>query len=226
MMNGNKIFKGWPKTQVDAKKMKITVSPKYTDPRVIPMRNGLTWLGIVALAIFYLFKSDLLTEGTPANRIYFLIFGFVLISAGWAWLLYDWFKKTVHIEFTPQSIKIRSGWFGGNEYNRGYPHGFNMETHERAEYEYEEQQIEAAKRQMQRQAPKMSERIYRDSYHVFMDHVSGRVPIADVHGKKNATALVTRLQGVDQFMDIMIGEVTKGARTAGPDFEQPRPGGY
>ena len=78
---------------------------------------------------------------------------------------------------------------------------------------------------MQRQAPKMSERIYRDSYHVFMDHVSGRVPIADVHGKKNATALVTRLQGDDQFMDIMLGEAMKGA-TAGGGYEPPRPGGF
>lgn len=225
MMNGNKVFKGWPKTDVDAKKMKITVSPKYTDPRVIPLRNGLTYLGIFALAIAYLVKSDLLKEGTPEDKIYLIIGSFILGVVVWAWLLNSWFKKTVHIEFSPQSIKIRSGWFGGDDYNRGYPHGFNMETHEMAEVEYEEQQIEAAKRQMRRQAPKRTERIFRDSFHVFMDHVSGRVPIADVHGKKNATAIVTRLQGVDQFMDIMLGEAMKGA-TAGGAYEPPRPGSF
>lgn len=225
-MSGNKIFKGWPKTDVDAKKMKITVSPNYVDPNAVPMRNTLFALGIIGIAIAFLVKSDILKEGTSEDQIYTTIFFFVVASAVWIWLIDKFLKKTVHVEFSPQSIKIKSGWLGGNDYNRGFPHGFNMELHDMAEVEYEEQQIEAAKRQMKRMAPKKTERIYRNSFHVFMDHVSGRVPIADVHGKKNATALVTRLQGVDQFMDIMLGEAMKGARTAGPDFEPPRPGGY
>ena len=177
-MNGKdrQRFKGWPKTTIDQANHKITVSPNYVDPNAVPLRNTLFVLGVIGIGILFLIYSDILKEGASSDTIYTTIF-FVVVAAGvWIWLIDKFLKKTAHVEFSPEWITVKKGWGGGDKYERSFPHGFNMELHEGAETEFEEEQFEASKRAAQRQSPKRQTRIYRDSYHVFMDHVDGRVP--------------------------------------------------
>ena len=87
-------------------------------------------------------------------------------------------------------------------------HGFNMELHEKADEE---------------QDSRTRDRIYRDSFHVFMDHVEGRIYIADIYKKRKAEALVTRLQGVNQYIYV-VREESLQAKPTENDVKEP--GGF
>ena len=66
----------------------------------------------------------------------------------------------------------------------------------------ERYQQEAKYARLGRQAPKMHRKAkyYRNSYHVFMEYLGGRIYLADVYEKRKAESLLLRLQGVDQLM--------------------------
>ena len=196
-----KLFSGWPDTKFN--KNGVRISAQYFTPgrkqfaEIVAALFGLAGMGLG-------FYSGMDNETGEQALTGALIGAFV--GSVFGLLLGTCFKKRTEIEFTPEVIRVPSG-FGFKNYDRNLPHGFNAVLHEKAQVEEEAEINERYEKEVKyarqgRQAPKMHRRgkYYRNSYHVFMEYLGERIYLADVFEKKKAEALLVRLQGVDQFM--------------------------
>ena len=179
-----KLFSGWPKTKFN--KNGVRISAEYFTPGRKQFADNLAMFLCMAGMGFGFYagqqKDDVVAVATGV-----LVGGFIGYFLGN--FLGGFFLKKTDIEFTPELIRVPSG-FGFKNYDRKLPHGFDLELHEQAQSE--------AEREADGQV--RLKKYYRDAYHVFMDYLGERVYLADVYNRKKAVALLFRLQGVDQVM--------------------------
>lgn len=189
MKQSKDLFKGWPQTKVNERNETITVTPKYTSPGVVGLRKKLIIITCIVWIFLFMGKTNLIREGTSTGVVIALIIILVVLCLLSRWVFNILFNTKSVIKFSPDGISIKNGRFGrSRQYDGSMAHGFNMEIHEKADEE---------------QDSRTTDRLYRDSFHVFMDHVEGRIYIADIYKIRKAETLVTRLQGVDQYIYVV-----------------------
>jgi len=192
-------FKGWPETTIDEHNKTIMIRARYVSPGMWRLRRIV--FGLIIIGGLFLIFSDLEGFVGGIEKEGIVVSGVILLVV----LLFIWlflgnvFRATAQIEFTPDLIRIKKhGAIRWGEFERGLPHGFGADIHDKA---YDEQKSDV---KYQRRTGQESPEIYRKTFQVYMDHVDGRVYIADVMDKKNATMFLSRLTGVNEFMDTFI----------------------
>ena len=195
----NRHFKGWPKTELDGKNQIIRIRARYISPRMWRLRNILFLFGVIGAIVFGIWKhADIqpLIEGIEG---WYLIGGVIVSLIVFYFILYRVCQAKALIEFTPELIRIKKhARIRFTEYERGLPHNFDAELHEKAKDE------EKADMALRSREGKEGEMLYRKTYQVYMDHVDGRIYIADVIEKKKAKMFLSRLEGVNEFMDTFL----------------------
>ena len=158
-----------PKTKINERNETITVTPKYISPRFVATRKNLFFIACVGWVVYFTAKTNLFRKGVPDDDRAILIFTVILLCVISIAIINLVFKTKSVIKFSPDGISIKNGRFGrSRQYDGSMAHGFNMELHEKADEE---------------QDSRTRDRIYRDRFHVFMDHVEGRIYIADIYKK-------------------------------------------
>lgn len=196
-----KLFSGWPDTKFN--KNGVRISARYFTPGRKKFADYVAaLLGLAGMGL----GAYLGSENGNENEFFIGFFTGTFVGILFGFLLGNYFKKRTEIEFTPEVIRVPSG-FGFKNYDRNVPHGFNAVLHEKAQAEEEAEineryEKEAKYARQGRQTPRIhrKDKYYRNSYHVFMEYLGERVYLADVFEKKKAEALLVRLQGVDQVM--------------------------
>lgn len=205
---------GWPKTKPLRKKKGYRVSAKYLTPERARLVDAgtklLVFSGFAYIGWLYLEK-----EFTTGNDV-FVALGLWGAASAFIWFTrYSWgrsnFGKTTTVQFQPDAIRIKSG-MGYKNYDRGLPHEFDYSIHDKAQRE-EEQEIEAKqKAAMQgKKEPLNKSKYYRNAFHIVLRYAGQRVDVASVFGKKDAEALLVRLQLLDQMMDAARGDAAAPA---------------
>lgn len=140
------------------------------------------------------------------------------------WFGREFFGSTRMLEFTPEAIRVR-GLLGFKNYDRRWQHEFDCTTHEKAQEEEEEEvferQMEALKGKKQKKIVR-SKKYYRNSYQIVLRYAGQRVDIASVFGRKDAEAILTRLQVLDAELDSLLAQ-TSGSGVSGSDQYGRRP---
>ena len=197
-MNVESPLKGWPRTRPLKSQTGFSVRARHLTPRRAKFTDGICVLiNLSGIALIYLFMIHMRDGDGPK---FFIVIaatiGFCVVMSKsrhfWGRLL---FGTTTTIKFTPEQISIK-GLMRFRNYDRTLPHEFNFEIHENAERE-QEQEFEKRKK---------LKKLFRQSFHIILRYAGQRVEVADVYGKKEAEALLVRLQLLDQLMNAARGE--------------------
>lgn len=202
-------LKGWPPTRKLRGQTGFRVRARHLTAQRAKFTDiicGFINLGGVALS-FLMFSIEPLANGWGLFTAIAVIIG--LCTVTWrsrhVWGR-SFFGKTTIFEFTPERIRIK-GVIRFRNYDRTLPHEFNYEIHEKAEQE-QDKEIETkqmAAREGKEELPK-ADKYFRQSFHIIFRYAGQRVDVASVFGKKQAEALLVRLQLLDQLMDAARGE--------------------
>lgn len=226
----NRHFKGWPQTELDGNNQTIRIRARYISPRMWRLRGILFFFGIVGGIVFAVYQFSTIEQAIESGEGWYLLGGAVAFLALLYFFLYRLCQATALIEFTPDLIRIKKhAALRWGEYERGLPHTFNALLHEKAQDE------EKSEMEYRYRTGKEGPELYRKTYQIYMDHVDGRVYIADVMGKKKATMFLSRLSGVNEFMDAFLVRAhahqvksqyvkDKGSQSTGGPVEDDRPG--
>ena len=205
---------GWPTTKPLRKKPGYRVTAKYLTPERAKITD-LAAKAIVAGGVVMLGWSYINKQFASSDE-FFVVAGVIGAICAWVWFRRykfgrSYFGKVSTVQFRPETIRIKGG-MGFKNYDRGLPHEFDYSIHDKAEWE-EEKEIEArqnAAREGKKEPPKKG-KYYRRSFHVVLRYAGQRVDVAAVFGKKDAEALLMRLQLLDQMMDAAKGDIGEPA---------------
>ncbi len=186
-------FQGWPPTRIENDQ--VVIKGSYITPQQIKTSDYFLVLGGLSGCVI----------GWMAGEAAGFFFGEV-VGAGLGTIIlsiicrqsYLSFKTPFEVVFTEQLMRFRHGKGGWTDFDRKVAHSFDMELHERAAAEEHDDGVARSNPDPQKKGT--VERIYRDSYHVFLVHVHGKFNFPDMHGKSNAQLLSNRLKGVDEYM--------------------------
>lgn len=204
-------LKGWPPTRPLRRQAGFLVEARHLTPQRAKFTDaigGLINLGGVVL-FFWMLSAEAFVSGEEIFTAIAVIIGLCIVvwrsRRGWG---RSFFGKTTIIEFTPDRIRIKGGMRFLN-YDRTLPHEFNFEIHDKAEEEEHEEIATKRKAAMEgkKELPKV-EKFFRQSFHVILRYAGQRVDVASVFGKRDAEALLVRLQLLDQMMDAARGDST------------------
>ena len=111
--------------------------------------------------------------------------------------------------FTSEKFLVRRlvGW---KTYDRQLPHKFLLLPHDHAQREREKHDLEVRKAQARGKivAPR---RYYQESFHVCLNYAGHRVDILTVFDRKDAAAVLARLQACDETVDVQVRNGNGGA---------------
>ncbi len=204
-------LKGWPPTSPLNDGAGFRVRARHMTPqraKVTDTIGGLFNLAALGLA-GWLFFGQKITEGRELLMVVGVIIG-VCAVVWWTRRLWGllFLGKTTIVEFAPDAIGIKR-MMRFRTYDRKLPHEFEFTIHDEAEREHEdaEEQRVKADREGKKELPK-PEKYFRDSFHIILRYAGQRIDVADVFGKKQAEALLVRLQLLDKLMDAARGDAT------------------
>lgn len=172
----------------------------------------------VACALLAAWEGVLIVNAfpSPAGWLYLAVLGgpalcFPALKFVLRWAL----KRRWRLVITPDEFRVRT-WYGWQVYNRRLAHKFALRRHDR--FQLEKERIEQEIRRNKTQGRTYSQLCYfGEAFHISFDYLGQRNDIATVFGRKQAEALVTRLQACDAAMD---GRDGRGDGTAlAPDDE-------
>ena len=211
-------LKGWPKTKPlhdkEGNELGFRVRAKYLTPGRAKFSETLIHLISACALIAYIWAmvaerlggwQENLTVGAA-----WVVMGSLLFASRFA-LGRFFFGKVTKLEFLPDTIRIKNG-FRFRNYKRTLPHAFDIAIHDRAEDE-ENAEREAAIKNKDNESERR--KFYRRGFHVIFRYAGQRVDVASVYGRKEAEALLVRLQLLDQLMDAASGDVSS------PVFAEP-----
>lgn len=209
-------LKGWPQTEPLKGQAGYRVRARHLTPQRVKFMNKFCYL--MNLGSFILFFWVINVKILVTDEELYIGFGAVTAVCVFLWATRrHWgrviFGKTTIIEFMPERIRIK-GYTGFKNYDRTLPHEFDYRIHEKAEQEHE-QEIEKRRDAAKKGKELNAEKYFRQSFHVILRYAGQRVDVADIFGRKQAEALLVRLQLLDQFMDAARGE------PGSPAFSEP-----
>lgn len=186
-------FQGWPPTRIENDR--VVIEGSYITPQQIKTSDYFLALGGLSGCVIGWMAGE--AVGTFFGEVVGAVLGtIILATVGRQGYLS--FKNPFEVVFTEELIRLRHGKGGWTDFDRKVPHSFDMELHERAAAEEYDDGVARSHTDPQKKGT--VERIYRDSYHVFLEHVNGKFNLPDMHGKSNAQLLTNRLKGVDEYM--------------------------
>jgi hypothetical protein len=146
-----------------------------------------------------------------------------LLAHGWLCRLFaDELAVTTHIRFTEDSFSMKRGKEDWQVFDRRHPHRFVLLPHDRAQEEKDRHEYEKAKASIGRRAV-MPRRYYTNAFHVVFEYLGQRHDILEVHGPKEAQAILTRLLTCDSLMEAQANK-GKGVPLTPADEWGPQPG--
>lgn len=216
-------FDGGPKTTdtidlygVPTIEVKLTA----TDPfwRKVADRVGMILLmpSLGMIAIHFLNSPRLQADWSGLGVDLMVVGGFLL------WLTHMIRKVERHVKFTPQAllVKRRRLLFGSywEEYELNQPVRLTMLLHDRALQEREENEFRRAKASMSGKALR-TESLYQNSFHICVEHYGQRNDIITVYGRKEATAILTRLKACLEINKARAGRSASTATEPGQQWK-------
>lgn len=191
-------FHGGPKTTDtidDYGVPTIEVRPVAVDPY---WKKVARWVGVAVLipAVMYL-AVDLMNS--PGKEADWIGAGFGLLFALCCVRMLKDSISTVkrHVKFTPTAFLVKRGEFPFGHhwdvFELNQPVRFTMIPHDHALWEREDNEYRKASASTNGRAIK-PDSLYQNSYHVCLEHFGQRHDIITVLGRKEATAILTRLK--------------------------------
>lgn len=204
---------GWPPTEPIEGEDGYRVRARHFTPEGAGWAEMLTGMVLAVAIIVFIFAA---LDGAFSAEQFFGTAAALAVVGGVLWaakyrLLKPLFGKTARIEVRPDVIRLGQRFGRYKNYDRQLPHTFDYTIHDMAEWEAEQEAIEQHKAAMQRRSAKAA-RHFRKSYHIILRYAGQRVDVASVFGKKDAEALLTRLQLLDSMMDAAAGDMAAHVR--------------
>ena len=190
------------------------VSPRTLTPLRAKIADALgtaSTLSLAAGCLFYLQTFPIATNWAIAGLLATPLLAYPLFTAIWRFLL----KTKTRIVLTPSSFKFKAGrdW---QAYDRTLPHGFAVLAHDKAQTEAKRHDhlTRLAQAEGEIISPKS---YYGQAFHLCLIYAGQRVDITTIYGRKEASAILARLQLCDGVLDTACG--INGATTLSPGDE-------
>jgi hypothetical protein len=199
-----KAFEGEPATTVGTENGQpvITVSARYLRP---DEAEGADVLGIIiacgAVALAGWIGFETMEVSAPVIGLFC---GGLLGRPFMQLKLRQWCRMTSIIKLTADRIFFQKAPFGVPEkecqqFDRRHPHRFVLLPHDKARAETDEIEYLTRNKPGRRVA-----RYFTDSWVVVLEYMGQRYDLAEVMGKRRATAILDRLVLCDQYMDSLV----------------------
>lgn len=112
-----------------------------------------------------------------------------------------WSQRTATIVFTEDSIAVQKAYRkllepAWHSFDRRHPHRFVLLPHDKAQAERDELEYQVRSTPARRVT-----RYYSDAFVVVLEYMGQRFDVAEVMGKRKATAILDRLSLCDQYMN-------------------------
>jgi len=113
--------------------------------------------------------------------------------------LYESFRKTTEVIFTPTEFRINtdSGWL---IYDRTITHHFAMMKHDLARQEREQIERKIRRDQLNKTVAD-HKRYFDESYHILFMYMGQRIDVLTIYDQKRASMVDARLKACDKIMD-------------------------
>jgi hypothetical protein len=146
-----------------------------------------------------------------------------ILAHGWLRRLFaEELAVTTRIRFAEDTFAVKRGSEDWQVFDRRHPHRFVLLPHDRAQEEKDRHEYEKARASIAHRAV-LPRRYYTSAFHVVFEYLGQRHDICEVHGPKEAQAILTRLLACDSLMDAQASK-GKGLPLTPADEWAPQPG--
>jgi hypothetical protein len=210
-------FEDFPKTaqSLDADgKTVFTITPRVLTTARARLANIASNITIPLGAAGTYFQLDRLT--LPEAWLPFAGASAVILSFPfWEALFHALFQKRVKIVLSATEVRVRR-LFRWKAYDRTLPHSFALIPHDRTKAEAKRHEFLTKEAQKDGEVIQFTE-YCGDSVHLCLVYAGQRVDIATIYGRKDALAILARLQLCDATLDAETG--VNGGLALSPDQE-------